>query len=98
MADAHPLDHDLLTPPEVLDYLRITARTLYRLIKAGQIPAVRVGHQWRVRRADLNEWLRQSGPAPGHQNQPTARAAGSGRQQPCVPPVPDGSHHLGVKQ
>lgn len=63
MADA--LDHDLLTPPEVLDYLRITTRTLYRLIKSGSVPAVRVGHQWRVRRTDLEEWLRRSAAGAG---------------------------------
>lgn len=65
MAGANPLDHDLLTPPEVLDYLRITTRTLYRLIKAGTVPAVRVGHQWRVRRTDLDTWLRHSAAGAG---------------------------------
>ena len=32
-------------------------RTVYRLIKAGRIPAVRVGRQWRFKRADLDAWL-----------------------------------------
>jgi excisionase family DNA binding protein len=98
MAGAHPLDHDLLTPPEVLDYLRITTRTLYRLIKAGTVPAVRVGHQWRVRRTDLEEWLRQSPPVPVFPTQPPARMAGSGRLQASVPPVDDGNSQMGERR
>ena len=33
-----------------MDYLQVNPRTVYRLIKRGQIPAVRVGRQWRFRR------------------------------------------------
>ncbi len=32
-------------------------RTVYRLIKAGKIPAVRVGRQWRFRKRDIDAWL-----------------------------------------
>jgi excisionase family DNA binding protein len=46
-----------LTTQEVLDCLKVTARTIYRLIKAGDLPAIRIGRQWRFRRSDLNEWL-----------------------------------------
>ena len=40
-------DEGFLTTEEVLDYLQVNLRTVYRLIKAGKIPAVRVGRQWR---------------------------------------------------
>ncbi len=46
-----------LTTEEVLDYLQVNLRTVYRLIKAGKIPAVRVGRQWRFKREDLDAWL-----------------------------------------
>lgn len=46
-----------LTTEEVLEYLQINLRTVYRLIDAGQLPAVRVGRQWRFRRADIDAWL-----------------------------------------
>jgi excisionase family DNA binding protein len=46
-----------LTTEEVLGYLKVTPRTIYRLIRAGELPAVRIGRQWRFRRADLDEWL-----------------------------------------
>jgi excisionase family DNA binding protein len=46
-----------LTTDEVLGYLKVTPRTIYRLIRCGELPAVRIGRQWRFRRSDLDEWL-----------------------------------------
>jgi excisionase family DNA binding protein len=46
-----------LTTEEVLEYLQVNLRTIYRLIKAGKIPAVRVGRQWRFRKRDIDGWL-----------------------------------------
>jgi excisionase family DNA binding protein len=51
------MDDAFLTTEEVLDYLQVNLRTVYRLIKAGKIPAVRVGRQWRFRKRDLDAWL-----------------------------------------
>ena len=51
------MDDVFLTTEEVLEYLQVNLRTVYRLIKAGKIPAVRVGRQWRVRKTDLERWL-----------------------------------------
>jgi len=51
------MDEAFLTTEEVLEYLQVTQRTVYRLIKAGRIPAVRVGRQWRFRKADVDRWL-----------------------------------------
>ena len=45
-----PNDETFLTTEEVLEYLQVNLRTVYRLIKAGKIPAVRVGRQWRFRK------------------------------------------------
>ena len=46
-----------LTTEEVLSYLRITPRTIYRLIRSGELPALRIGRQWRFCRTDLDAWL-----------------------------------------
>lgn len=51
------MDEAFLTTEEVLEYLQVNLRTVYRLIKAGRIPAVRVGRQWRFRRSDIDAWL-----------------------------------------
>jgi excisionase family DNA binding protein len=55
-------DEGFLTTEEVLDYLQVNLRTVYRLIKAGKIPAVRVGRQWRFRKADIDAWLESQRP------------------------------------
>jgi excisionase family DNA binding protein len=50
-----------LTTEDVLAYLRVTHRTIYRLVRSGELPAVRIGRQWRFRRTDLDDWIdRQS--------------------------------------
>jgi excisionase family DNA binding protein len=63
-----PTDEVFLTTEEVLEYLQVNLRTIYRLIKAGKIPAVRVGRQWRFRKRDIDAWLdsqRPRGERPG---------------------------------
>src|SRR4051794_6234988 len=56
------MDEGFLTTEEVLDYLHVNLRTVYRLIKAGKIPAVRVGRQWRFRKRDIDAWLESQRP------------------------------------
>src|SRR6202795_2812888 len=51
------INETFLTTEEVLEDLQVTLRTVYRLIKAGKIPAVRVGRQWRFRKRDIDAWL-----------------------------------------
>ena len=46
-----------LTTDEVLSYLKVNPRTIYRLIRSGELPAIRIGRQWRFRRSDLDDWL-----------------------------------------
>ena len=46
-----------LTTEGVLGCLKVNPRTIYRLIKSGELPAVRIGRQWRFRRSDLDEWI-----------------------------------------
>lgn len=46
-----------MTTDEVLGYLKVNPRTIYRLIRNGDLPAIRIGRQWRFRQSDLNAWL-----------------------------------------
>jgi len=50
---------EFMTVDEVADYLRVTEKTIYRLLKQGKIPAVKVGHQWRFDKTLIDEWLQQ---------------------------------------
>src|SRR6266852_2247745 len=71
------IDDTFLTTEEFLEYLQVNLRTVYRLIKAGKIPAVRVGRQWRFRKRDIDAWL---------DSQRAAR--GAGRPSPAPAPRP----------
>jgi len=46
-----------LTPAEVADMLRVSTMTVYRLIKAGDIPALKVGKSYRLREDDVDRWI-----------------------------------------
>ena len=45
---------------EVAGILRVSTMTVYRLIKAGNLPAVRVGKSYRVREDDVDRYLANS--------------------------------------
>jgi excisionase family DNA binding protein len=49
-----------LTVAEVADMLRVSNMTVYRLINAGSLPAVRVGKSYRLTEADVDRYLEQS--------------------------------------
>lgn len=48
-----------LTPQEVSVLLRVSVYTVRRWIKAGSLPAYKVGRGWRIGRLDLDRWLSQ---------------------------------------
>lgn len=48
---------DLLTRAEVARYLRVSDRTVSRLIRTGKLPAARIGRAVRIRHSDLLEML-----------------------------------------
>lgn len=74
-------EENFLTTEEVLDYLQVNLRTVYRLIKAKKIPAVRVGRQWRFRKKDIDEWLSRG--------RPGAKSNGAPGERPRVLVVDD---------
>lgn len=47
----------LLTVGEVADHMRVSNMTVYRLIKSGALPAIRVGKNYRIRASDLSSYL-----------------------------------------
>lgn len=52
-----PMTDELLTAAEVADRLRVSTMTVYRLIRGGELAAVRIGRNYRVREADLSDYL-----------------------------------------
>ena len=47
--------NEYLTPREVMELLAIGKNTFYRMVQSGELPAFRVGKQWRVKRAVLEQ-------------------------------------------
>ncbi|HEU5092543.1 MAG TPA: helix-turn-helix domain-containing protein [Nitrospira sp.] len=52
------LKTELMTATETCRYLKITQRTLYRYLRSRQIPAFKLGKEWRFVRSDLEQWIR----------------------------------------
>lgn len=49
----------LLTVGEVASIMRVSNMTVYRLIKSGQLAAIRVGKNYRIRRSDIDRYLNE---------------------------------------
>ncbi len=49
----------LHTIPEVADVLRVSTKTVRRWIAAKELPAHRLGRQWRITTEDLQKFLKQ---------------------------------------
>lgn len=46
-----------VTVAEVADLLRVSNMTVYRLVQAGRLPAVRVGRSYRIREEDVDQFV-----------------------------------------
>ena len=47
----------MLTVADVADFLRVHPNTVYRLLKTRQLPAFRIGSDWRFSRDDVESWM-----------------------------------------
>jgi excisionase family DNA binding protein len=47
---------NVLTLPEVADYLRVHPSTIYRLLKQQRIPAFKMGSDWRFNQESIDHW------------------------------------------
>ncbi len=50
---------EILTVRDVADYLNCHHSTIYRLVNSGQIPAFRLGSDWRFKRDVIDRWIEQ---------------------------------------
>jgi excisionase family DNA binding protein len=55
------LSEQLLTVPEAGREARVGRTTLYKEIGSGNLVAVKVGRLTRIRRSDLEDWIRRLG-------------------------------------
>ena len=50
---------EILTLPEVATLLKVAEKTVYTMAQRAQLPAFKVGGQWRFKRVDLDRWIEQ---------------------------------------
>lgn len=50
---------DVMTLKQTADYLQLTPSALYRMARAGRVPASKVGNRWRFQKEVINQWLRE---------------------------------------
>jgi excisionase family DNA binding protein len=64
------LSDRLMTARQVGAYLNVNERTVLKLVSEGALPGVKIGNQWRFRKAMLDAWLddQMLGVAPQHVN------------------------------
>jgi excisionase family DNA binding protein len=53
-------DSAIMTVKDVAKYLRMSEAKVYKLVKEGVLPVVRIGKTWRFRKDLLDAWLEQS--------------------------------------
>ena len=53
------LEAKVITVDELTEYLRIHRSTLYRLLKRQQLPAFKIGSDWRFNIEAIDEWRMQ---------------------------------------
>ncbi|NOR04818.1 MAG: helix-turn-helix domain-containing protein [Deltaproteobacteria bacterium] len=57
-----------LTIDELADYLKMGRTKLYRMAQKADIPASKVGNQWRFDREEIDEWMKSQRPAAASRN------------------------------
>ena len=54
----------LLTLEQVAEYLNVNKFTVYRLVAQKELPAFKVGNQWRFKRQLVEAWLAKNAKNP----------------------------------
>jgi len=55
--DSVVADDTIMTLAEVSQFLKVGERTILKMVHCEEIPAIRIGNQWRFLRANVDEWL-----------------------------------------
>lgn len=54
-------DKEILTIEEAAEYLQMGKRSVYKLAKAGKVPARMVLNKWRFDKEELRKWVAAGG-------------------------------------
>ena len=59
------MEKEILTIGEAAEFLQLSKRSLYKLVKGGVIPGKKILNKWRFEKESLKRWLNE-GEGGGH--------------------------------
>jgi len=51
------LAKDWLSVADICEYMDVSPFVVTRVLRSGELPAVKMGREWRVSRVDFEDWL-----------------------------------------
>lgn len=52
-------NHNIMTIKQVAEYLKISPRTVYKLVKEGAIPSFKIMNMWRFEQSKIDQWIQE---------------------------------------
>ena len=49
--------NEIMTIKQVAEYLKVSPRSIYKLVKDGSIPTFRIMNMWRFERTKIDQWI-----------------------------------------
>jgi excisionase family DNA binding protein len=83
---------EIMTAEELAQLLRVNRTTIYRLLKNGDIPAFRVGKDWRFQREAVESWIKAGGAVLNPIEQPHNRVRVRAKRIVTAPLQPEDRH------
>lgn len=73
---------EILTISDAAELLRVSEKTIRRMIEAGDIPASKIGGQWRITRAACERLVEPTNTTPPPDSAPQANASAGPNNTP----------------
>ena len=51
------VDKEWLSVADICEYMDVSTFVVTSILRAGELPAVKMGREWRVARQDFEDWL-----------------------------------------
>jgi excisionase family DNA binding protein len=51
------LDKEWLSVADLCEYMDVSTFVVTRVLRSGELPAVKMGREWRIARQDFEDWL-----------------------------------------
>lgn len=53
------IDKEWLTVADVCEYMDVSTFVVTSMLRSGEVPAVKVGREWRVSKLDFEKWINE---------------------------------------